>query len=138
MIKNIVDLIGRIFLASVFIFEAVDTIKFYEETKATLTELNIVWQQDFLLTSGIIILILGSCLFITGYRTGFATTILLLYWIPATFLVYDFWNFPRGEQRMVIMVFTKNLSVMGGMLILWVNGSKAYSIRKILATTKVR
>jgi putative oxidoreductase len=136
--KNIVDLIGRIFLSSVFIFEAIDTLKFYEETRASLTNLNIVWQQDFLMSAGIIILFLGAVLFLTGYRTGFATIILLIYWIPATFLVYDFWTFPKGEQRVVLMIFTKNLAIMGGMLILWVNGSKAYSIRKILATTKVR
>ena len=90
------------------------------------------------MSAGIIILFLGAVLFLTGYRTGFATIILLIYWIPATFLVYDFWTFPKGEQRVVLMIFTKNLAIMGGMLILWVNGSKAYSIRKILATTKVR
>ena len=136
--KNIVDLIGRLFLSAVFIFEAIDTLKFYEETRTALTELNILWQQDLLLNAGIIILLLGAILIATGYRTGFAIIILLVYWLPTTFLVYDFWSFPRGEQRMFIMLFTKNMAILGGMLLLWVNGSRAYSIRKILATTKVR
>jgi len=136
--KNIVDLIGRLFLSAVFIFEAIDTLKFYEETRTTLTELNILWQQDLLLNVGIGILLLGAILIATGYRTGFAIIILLVYWLPTTFLVYDFWSFPRGEQRMFIMLFTKNMAILGGMLLLWVNGSRAYSIRKILATTKVR
>ncbi len=136
--KNIVDLIGRLFLSAVFIFEAIDTLKFYEETRTALTELNILWQQDLLLNAGIIILLLGAILIATGYRTGFAIIILLVYWLPTTFLVYDFWSFPRGEQRMIIMLFTKNMAILGGMLLLWVNGSRAYSIRKIFATTKVR
>ena len=100
--KNIVDLIGRLFLSAVFIFEAIDTLKFYEETRTALTELNILWQQDLLLNAGIIILLLGAILIATGYRTGFAIIILLVYWLPTTFLVYDFWSFPKGEQRMFI------------------------------------
>ena len=136
--KHYVDLIGRFFLAAIFILEAVDTLSHMEETKAILSELAITWNQDFFLHVGIVALLTGAILIIIGYRTGFATILICLYWIPATFIVYDFWEFPPEERRMVRMIFTKNIAIIGGLFILWINGSQRFSVRKILATTKVR
>jgi hypothetical protein len=41
--KHYIDLIGRFFLASIFILEAVDTLTHMDETKALLSELAITW-----------------------------------------------------------------------------------------------
>lgn len=136
--KNIVDLIGRIFMSVIFFYEAFDTIFYFEETRATLSKLGVMWHQDLQLYTAIVVLSLGATLVLTGYRTGLGVIMLLIYWIPATFLVYDFWNFPEPERRMAGFMFMKNLAIMGGLLLLWVNGSQRFSIRKILATTKVR
>lgn len=136
--KNIVDLIGRIFLSVIFFYEAFDTLFYFEETKETLSRLGIVWQQDFQLYVAIAVLSLGATLVLTGYRTGLGVIMLLIYWVPATFMVYDFWNLPKPESRMAGFMFMKNLAIMGGLFLLWVNGSQRFSIRKILATTKVR
>ena len=136
--KNIVDLIGRIFMSVIFFYEAFDTIFYFEETRATLSKLGVMWHQDLQLYTAIVVLSLGATLVLTGYRTGLGVIMLLIYWIPATLLVYDFWNFPEPDRRMAGFMFMKNLAIMGGLLLLWVNGSQRFSIRKILATTKVR
>ena len=47
--KNIADLLGRICIALIFIYEVYDTIAYYKQTKMTMTSYNITWNQDILL-----------------------------------------------------------------------------------------
>jgi putative oxidoreductase len=135
--KDIVDLIGRVFLAFIFLYEAYDSIFYYEATKAKMTYYGLSWNQDLLLISVIVVLILGGTLVLLGYRSGFGVTLLLLYWVPVTFIVHSFWNDPEPEKRLQAILFMKNVAIIGGLLIVWVNGSGRYSIRRLFATTKV-
>lgn len=98
---------------------------------------NLNWQQDLLLVGGIIVLVIGGTLLLLGYRTAFAMFILLCYWIPVTFIVHSFWNDPEIERRLQSILFMKNLAIVGGMLMVWANGTGKYSIKRLFATTKV-
>jgi putative oxidoreductase len=135
--KDIVDLIGRILLSFIFLFEAYDSLVYFKSTKLLMTAYGITWRQDLLLTGAITLLILGGVLLLIGYRSGFGVTLLLLYWIPVTFIVHSFWNDPPEEQRWQSILFMKNLAITGGLLMVWVNGSGRYSIRRLFATFKV-
>ena len=92
--KHFIDLLGRICLAVIFLFEAYDSFRYFDETKQQMAEHGLVWQQDLLLSCAIMALLLGGILLLIGYRTTFGTILLLLYWVPVTFLVHDFWNQP--------------------------------------------
>lgn len=135
--KNIIDLIGRIFISFIFLFEAYDSIKYFEETKQSMMEYGIMANQDFLLSSSIGLLILGGLLVLLGYRSSLGAILLLLYWIPATFIVHSFWNDLPEIRRIESIQFMKNLAIMGGLLIVLVNGSGRYSVRRLFATAKV-
>ena len=152
--KDIVDLIGRVFLAFIFLYEAYDSIFFFKPTLKKMTFYGITGSQEFLLYGAIFLLLLGGILVLLGYRTSLGVFLLLLYWIPVTFIVHDFWNVPLecvmsvscpelqlNEQeifrRLQGILFMKNLAITGGLLMLWVNGSGKYSIRRLFATTKV-
>ncbi len=135
--KDITDLIARVLIACIFLFEAYDSIKFFQTTKELMTEYGITWQQDMLLIGAIFILILGGTLVLAGYRSGLGAVLLLLYWIPATFIVHSWWNDPIEIQREESIAFMKNLAIVGGLLMIFVNGSGRYSIRRLFATTKV-
>ncbi len=137
LMKHIIDLVGRIFIAVIFLFEAYDSFRYWEETKRQMTESGLTWQQDMLLTCGISALVLGGILLLIGYRTTFGTILLLLYWIPVTMIVHDFWNHEPPELRLQSILFMKNLAITGGLLIVLVNGSGRYSIKRLLATTRV-
>lgn len=58
--KDIAELLARILIAFVFIYEALDAIVFFNKTKATMTAYGIVWQQDLLLKFLIGILLVGG------------------------------------------------------------------------------
>lgn len=135
--KNTIDLIGRIFISFIFLFEAYDSIKYFAETKATMTEYGILQHQDLLLTGSIGMLIMGGLLVLIGYRSSLGAVLLLLYWIPVTFIAHSFWNDLPPVQRLESIQFMKNLAIMGGLLIVLVNGSGRYSVRRLFATARV-
>ncbi len=136
--KDVADLIARICIALIFLFEAYDSIVFYEGAKASMTEYSIVWQQDFLLIGAIVLMIIGGLLVLTGYRSGFGAILLLLFYIPATFFMHSWWNDPPDIQREQSILFMKNIAIIGGLLLVFVNGSGRYSIRRLFATTQVQ
>ena len=135
--KDVIDLIGRIFIAFIFLFEAYDSIKFFKLTKESMTEYGITWNQDFLLYGVIFLLIVGGILVLIGYRSSLGAMMLLVYIIPVTFIMYSWWNVPSEIVREQGILFMKNIAIIGGLLMIVVNGSGRYSVRKLFATTKV-
>jgi len=135
--KDIIDLIGRILISIIFFYEAYDSLFYFKETRDTMTDYGLVWNQDLLIIASIIFLILGGLMLLLGYRSGLGAVLLLLYWIPVTFILHSFWNDPPELKRMSAVFFMKNLAIIGGLLLVYVNGSGRYSIRRLFATTKV-
>ena len=136
--KDILDLIARFLLSFIFIFDAYDSIFYFEKTKEKMTHYGLTWQQDMLLIGAIFLLILGGVLILIGYRSSFGAFLLLLYWVPLTFIVHSFWNDPEEARRLQSLLFSKNIAIIGGLLMVFVNGSGKYSVRRLFATSKVR
>ncbi len=135
--KDIIDLLARACLAFIFLYEAYDSIHYFKATKVTMTEFGITWRQDLLLLGVITFLIVGGLLVLTGYRTGLGVVMLLAYWIPVTFIVHSWWEYPEPEARLQAIMFMKNVAITGGLLMLWVNGAGKFSVKRLFATTNV-
>jgi putative oxidoreductase len=135
--RDITDLIGRIFLSAIFIFEAFDTMLYFDKTRATMEQHGLNSQQDLLLYGAVVLLSLGGLMVLTGYRSTFGALLLLLYWVPVTFLAHDFWTYPKDQMRMQSILFMKDIAIIGGLLMLVGKGSGRYSIKRLLATTRV-
>lgn len=136
--RDLTDLIGRIFLSAIFIFEAFDSAIYFEKTKQTMDLYHITWNQELLIYGAITLLVLGGVMVLMGYRTTIGSFMLLCYWVPVTFIVHDFWNYPKGELRLQSILFMKNIAIIGGLLMLIGKGSGRYSIKRLLATTRVK
>lgn len=135
--RDVTDLIGRIFLSAIFLFEAVDTTLFFGKTKQTMTYYGLTWNQDMMLYGAIFLLTMGGLMVLLGYRSTLGAMMLLLYWVPVTFIVHDFWIYPQPEMRLQSILFMKNIAIIGGLLMLVGKGSGRYSIKRLLATTRV-
>jgi putative oxidoreductase len=148
--KNITDLLGRLFLGFIFIYEAIDSMSYFKDTTDEMIYYGLSWNTEWQLIGGIGILLLGGVLLLIGYRVQFAVILLLLYWIPVTFIVHSFWNDPidcLGEfpcinrsqdyRRLQAMLFMKNLAIIGGLLMVFANGTQRFSVRKLFATARV-
>lgn len=149
--KDIIDLLARVLLATIFFYEAYDAIFYYADTKREIASLGLMWNPDLLLRTGIFLLTLGAFLLLIGYRVGFGVVLLLLYLVPTTFVVYAFWEAPHDcvasascleedipYRRLLGVLFMKNLAIIGGLLMVWVNGSGRWSVKRLFATTRVR
>lgn len=136
--KHIFDLLGRLFLSFIFFYEAYDSILYFKHTKEIMTSYGLTWRQDLLLYGAIVFLILGAAMLLTGYRAKLGAFLLLLYWLPVTFIVHAFWNDPPGDlRRMEAIFFMKNIAITGGLMMVFANGVGKYSVKRLFATFRV-
>jgi len=132
MFKKIVELIGRIILGLFFFFEAVDTIVYFGETRATLESYGLTFAPNLIIVLSIIILLIGASMVIIGYYANIGALMLFIYWFLFTLIVYSFWNDPLEEKNLAITYFSRNMALCGGLLILVANGATGWSVKRIL------
>ena len=135
--KDYADLLARMIIAFMFLYEAYDSIVFFKNTKETMTEYGIHWQQDLLLTAVIFCLIVGSILVLIGYYASIGGFLILLYWIPFTLIVYSFWNDPLEVRRLNSLYFMRNMGTAAALLLLMANGAGRFSVRRIIHTLRL-
>jgi putative oxidoreductase len=135
--KDISDLMGRILLGAIFLYEALDTLIFYENTKNTMTNYGITAAQDFLIIVSIIILLFGSILIIIGYFARIGAGLLFIYWFILTMIIYSFWDDPTELQRINGINFMRNMAICGGLLMLLANGAGKYSVKRLIHVMKL-
>ena len=126
-------------ISFIFFFEAYDSLWFITETKKMMTSYGLTYRQDALLWCSSCLLILGATLVLVGYRSGFGAILLILYYLPLTFFAHPFWRgIDHFHYRNDSLHFMKNIAIIGGLLLVMVNGSGKYSIKRLLSTTRVR
>ncbi len=135
--RDVTDLVGRILLSAIFFFEAIDSAIYFEKTRESMTHHGLTWNQDMLLYGAILFLLLGGTMVLLGYRSSLGAILLLMYWIPVTFIVHDFWTYPEEQIRLQKILFMKDMAIIGGLLMLLGKGSGRYSVKRLLATTRV-
>lgn len=135
--KGIADLLGRIFLSTIFFFEVLETVFFYSAAKESMTTFGITSMQDTLLITVLVMMGIGAFLVVIGYFARVGALLLLIVWIPFTFVVYSFWNDPPDLQREQMVFFMRNLALIGGLLLLLANGSGEYSVRRLIHVMKL-
>ncbi|HPN72200.1 MAG TPA: DoxX family protein [Saprospiraceae bacterium] len=130
--KDIADLIGRIFISLLFIYEALDSLLFFDNTKSTMEDYGVSYYPNILLGTIIFILFLGSILVLIGYYARIGAFLLLVYWLTFTVIVYSFWNDPPLTQRLNALYFMRNIALSGGLLLLIANGAGNYSVKRLI------
>lgn len=58
----------------------------------------------------------GGLALLLGYRARWGAALLLVFLIPATLYFHNFWAYPDSEQRNQMVHFMKNITIMGGLL----------------------
>ncbi|CAD5980463.1 Surfeit locus protein 4 homolog [Planktothrix tepida] len=117
-----IPLIGRTFLATIFIHAAVNKIFDFANTQTMMTEKGLPF-AGVLLVGTIIVEIVGGLSLVVGYKTRLGAWLLILFLIPATFVFHNFWDIPSEK-----IDFFKNLSIMGGLLMITYFGAGPVSV----------
>ena len=132
MMKDVADLIGRILIASLFLYEAYDSLFFFDKNMETLINYGLTWNTRLLMYIGILTLIIGGGLLLIGYYARVGAFLLMLYWLPFSLIVYSFWNDPEDLRRLHGLMLMRNLALCGGLFYILAHGSGKYSVRRLI------
>ena len=118
--KDLIDLISRVLISLLFLFNGYFKIINYDGT--------IEWMESYgvpgiFLTPAIILEIAAPILIIIGYNTRLAASLLAGFCITTAFVFHtDFSN------QIQITSFLKNIALAGGFLIIAINGARKFSL----------
>jgi putative oxidoreductase len=122
--NSLAALAGRILLALIFLLSGIDKVVHHAATLGYMTKAGLPFPEVLLIAS-IIIEIGGALAIIAGWNTRWAAAALVLWMIPVTLVFHS----PAGGQEQMAH-FMKNVSIMGGLLVLWAMGPGALSLRR--------
>jgi putative oxidoreductase len=74
----------------------------------------------------------GGIFLVIGFATRYTALVILLFVIIATFSSHRYWNFPEAQRANQNSHFWKNVSMMGGAVLLFITGAGRLSIDRML------
>ena len=117
---GIIQLLGRIMLALIFILAGLGKI---QDPAGTAGYMQSAGVPSILLWPTIALEVLGGLALVLGYKTRYAAFTLAIFSVVAALMFHR--NF--ADQMQMIM-FLKNIAIAGGLLLLAVGGSTAFSM----------
>lgn len=126
-LQSIGTVAGRVLLSLIFLMSGVGKIFDLENTKKYM-EAKGMTNVAFFLTMAILFEIAGAVLVMVGYKARLGALLLIAFLIPATVIFHDFWAFPDQQPPIEMIMFMKNLSILGGLLIVLARGPGPMSI----------
>jgi putative oxidoreductase len=127
--SKIINLIGRVLLASVFLQTAlVNKIPEFHHVAAQMAQEGVPFPH-LMLAGAIVFLLAGSLSLIAGFKARVGAALLLIFTISGTYFFHHFWTYADPAQMQEhLKSFMKNLSIIGGLLLIAANGPGAFSL----------
>ena len=73
--------------------------------------------------------IVGAVSIILGYKTRIGAALIIIFLVPVTLVFHHFWTVADpGAREMGMIDFMKNMSMLGGAIIILIHGAGAYSL----------
>lgn len=125
--RDIAALVARILLSIMFIKSGFGKIPGFEGTAGYIASKGLPMPQ--LLAIGAIVVELGGgLLLLVGYKARWAALAIFLFLIPTLLFFHNFWTFPPDQYQTQQIQFMKNLTIMGGMLMVWAFGPGRFAL----------
>jgi putative oxidoreductase len=120
--KNFFLLLARIFLVLIFLMAGISKITDFAGSQQYMMAYGMP-MAGFLLVVATIIEVVGSLMIIIGYKTKWVALIWVIYLIPTTLIFHTHFS-----DMVQMVMFWKNLGLMGGLLYVYFFGPGAISI----------
>ena len=121
--SDLLILIGRLFVALVFFFTVITN----SPTAGYLTALHFPAPASMSLLAIAVEWIICATL-ILGIATRWGALLALIYVIIAVSTAHRYWEFPEAQQTVQYIFATKDLAILGGVLMVFVTGAGRYSL----------
>jgi putative oxidoreductase len=131
-LKGIGGLIGRILLVLIFLDSGIGKIGNFEGTAQYMAKSGMPF-TSFFLFGAILFELFGSISVILGYFTRLGSLLIIVFLIPTTLIFHT--NF---ADRIRMIMFMKNVSMLGGCLVLLASGPGVLSLDHFLRRKKTR
>ena len=116
---DIIFLLGRIIFGGYFFYNSITHLTKTERLVARVSQRQIPSPKIAIYISGIL-LFLGGAGIILGISPGWSLTFVILFLIPATFLIHQFWKETDPSRRVVaVLNFTKNMALIGAAIMMF-------------------
>jgi putative oxidoreductase len=121
-LQGYIALLGRVFVVLIFLMSGLNKISNPQATQQYMTAMGMPLTGLFLI-SAIFLELVGSASLLLGYQTRLGAAMLILFMIPTTLIFHA--NFSDSLQ---LIMFMKNLSIIGGLLIVLAFGPGKFSL----------
>lgn len=129
--EDVILLLGRVALGAIFVKSGMQKLMALGAFAASLAGRGIP-QSDTWAVVGALVECVGGILIVTGFRTRPAALLMVLFVIVATAISHRYWEFADAARRAQESQFFKNLSIIGGFLLLFASGPGRFSIDGLL------
>ena len=130
--NSLITLAARILIIMMFLISGVFKVAAYAQIVGYATAMRLPAPGVAIALAAVVELACGLAV-LAGFKTRLVAWVLFLYLIPVTFFFHNFWAVQGAEQQTQMVNFLKNAAIMGGLLVLAVNGAGAYSADGALA-----
>jgi putative oxidoreductase len=128
-ISNAAALLGRVLLALIFITSGFGKITGFEGTVGYIASKGLPLPQLGAIIA-IIVEVGGSILLVIGYKARWAALALAIFTLAAAIFFHNYWAVEAAEKMGQQINFWKNISMAGGMLMVFAHGPGRYSVDK--------
>ncbi len=122
-----IALVGRILLALIFIVSGFGKLMHYAGTETYMASAGLP-MVELLLPLTILVELGGGLLIAFGLFTRIVAILVFLFLIPVSLVFHHFWDLPAAQAGMQQIQFMKNITIMGGMLLLAYAGPGSWSL----------
>lgn len=122
-------LVGRVALALLFVTSGFGKIGKFDGTAGYIASKGLPLPEVGAAIA-IVVELIGGLMIVVGWKTRWTALAIAVFLIPTTLIFHAYWNLPADKQMVDSIMFWKNLSIFGGMLLLWAFGPGRYSVDK--------
>ena len=126
---NAAALVGRILLAAIFVISGFNKISGFAGVAGYIGSKGLP-MPEVLAALTIALELLGGIMLVIGYKVRIVSILFFLWLIPTTVIFHKFWGIEAAQVQNQMNNFLKNVSIMGGMLLVFAFGPGAYSVDK--------
>jgi len=131
----VIVLLGRIALGAIFVKSGLQKLMALGAFAASLANRGVP-QSSVWAVIGATVEFVGGILIVTGLRTREASLLMVVFVVVATGISHRYWEFADAARRLQESQFFKNLSIIGGFLLLFATGSGRFGLDALLARRK--
>src|SRR5216684_4697042 len=129
--QDVTLLLGRVALGAIFVKSGLQKLMALSAFAASLASRGVP-QSSVWAVIGATVEFVGGVLIVTGLRTREASLLMVLFVIVATGISHRYWEFADAARRLQESQFFKNLSIIGGFLLLFATGSGRFGLDALL------